>query len=110
MDNKKLWDSVLVEMELSLSKPNFNTWFKDTYICKQEEGSVFVSVPNAFVEEWLSTKFHNSILKALRSLSSSISSLQYIISKEKVSTKIQTPNQDKSIPPKKSTKSLLHEE
>src|SRR3990167_378339 len=38
LDNKKLWDSVLVEMELSLSKPNFNTWFKDTYVLKEEDG------------------------------------------------------------------------
>src|ERR1035437_878727 len=87
MDNKKLWDSVLVEMELTLSKPNFNTWFKDTYICKQEEGTVFVSVPNAFVEDWLSNKFHNTILKTLRALSSNIQSLQYLISKDEVKPK-----------------------
>jgi chromosomal replication initiator protein len=87
MDNKKLWDSVLVEMELTLSKPNFNTWFKDTYICKQEEGAVYVSVPNAFVEDWLSNKFHNTILKTLRSLSGNIQSLQYLISKDEVKPK-----------------------
>jgi chromosomal replication initiator protein len=84
MDNKKLWDSVLVEMELTLSKPNFNTWFKDTYICKQEDGAVFVSVPNAFVEDWLSNKFHNTILKVLRNLSGNIQSLHYLISKDEV--------------------------
>ena len=87
MDNKKLWDSVLVEMELNLSKPNFNTWFKDTYICKQEDGAVYVSVPNAFVEDWLSNKFHNTILKTLRTLSSNIQSLQYLISKDEVKPK-----------------------
>jgi chromosomal replication initiator protein len=90
MDNKKLWDSVLVEMELTLSKPNFNTWFKDTYICKQEDGAVYVSVPNAFVEDWLSNKFHNTILKVLRSLSPNIQSLQYLISKDEVKPKQNT--------------------
>jgi chromosomal replication initiator protein len=82
MDNKKLWDSVLIEMELNLSKPNFNTWFKDTYIIKQEDNTVFLSVPNTFVQDWLSNKFHNTILKTLRNLSSNIQSLTYIISKE----------------------------
>src|SRR5206468_3077503 len=82
MDNKKLWDSVLVEMELTLSKPNFNTWFKDTNILKQEEGTVYLSVPNPFVQDWLNTKFHNVILKTLRSISGNIQSLHYIISKE----------------------------
>lgn len=87
IDNKKLWDSVLVEMELSLSKPNFNTWFRDTYVLKQEEGTVFVAVPNAFVKDWLSNKFHNNILKALRETSENTQSLQYVISKENPSSK-----------------------
>ena len=87
MDNKKLWDSVLVEMELNLSKPNFNTWFKDTFIVKQEDGAVFVSVPNAFVQDWLSNKFHNTILKSLRRLSGTVQSLQYCITKEAVQEK-----------------------
>src|SRR6185295_6102489 len=82
MDNKKLWDSVLVEMELSLSKPNFNTWFKDTSVVKQEEGRVYLAVPNTFVQDWLSNKFHNVILKALRTLSGNVQSLHYVISKE----------------------------
>ncbi len=94
MDNKKLWDSVLVEMELTLSKPNFNTWFKDTSIAKQEDGAVYLSVPNTFVQDWLGSKFHNQILKALRSLSGTIQSLHYVISKEDQKEK---PNQEKLI-------------
>ncbi len=95
MDNKQLWDSVLVEMELSLSKPNFNTWFKDTYVCKQEEGAVYVSVPNTFVEDWLSNKFHNNILKVLRGLSPNVLSLHYVISKDEV--KLRQNNVEKPI-------------
>lgn len=94
MDNKKLWDSVLVEMELTLSKPNFNTWFKDTSIAKLEDGAVYLSVPNTFVQDWLGSKFHNQILKALRSLSGTIQSLHYVISKEDQKEK---PNQEKLI-------------
>ena len=82
IENKKLWDSVLVEMELNLSKPNFNTWFKDTSIMRQEEGAVYLGVPNTFVQDWLGTKFHNTILKTLRNLSPNVQSLHYMISKE----------------------------
>ncbi len=82
MDSKKLWDSVLVEMELTLSKPNFNTWFKDTSIVRQEDGAVYLGVPNTFVQDWLGSKFHNSILKALRNQSGNIQSLHYVISKD----------------------------
>lgn len=91
MDNKKLWDTVLVEMELNLSKPNFNTWFKDTFILKQEDGAVYLSVPNTFVQDWLSSKFHNMILKSLRGASSTIQSLHYVITKEDNREKQETP-------------------
>lgn len=84
MDNKKIWDSVLVEMELTLSKPNFNTWFKDTSIVKLEDGAVYLGVPNTFVQDWLGSKFHNLILKALRNVSGNIQSLHYVISKEEM--------------------------
>jgi len=87
MENKKLWDGVLVEMELNLSKPNFNTWFKDTFIVKQEDGAVHLGVPNTFVQDWLSSKFHNTILKALRGISSNVQSLHYVISREEMREK-----------------------
>jgi chromosomal replication initiator protein len=102
MDNKKLWDSVLVEMELSLSKPNFNTWFKDTSVIKQEEGAVYVSVPNTFVQDWLTNKFHNLILKSLRTISPNIQSLHYVISKDESKLKQQIadkmPHINKELP------------
>lgn len=82
MENKKLWDAVLVEVELSVSKANFNTWFKDTYIQKQEDGTVFLSVPNAFVRTWLQDKFHKFILNALRVHGEHIRALEYIVSKD----------------------------
>ncbi|MEX1028378.1 MAG: chromosomal replication initiator protein DnaA [Candidatus Paceibacterota bacterium] len=81
VDNKKLWSSVLVEIELSVSKANFNTWFKDTYILKQEEGVIYLATPNTFVKEWLSHKYHNFILRILRTLSPDIRSLEYVITK-----------------------------
>jgi chromosomal replication initiator protein len=84
MDYKQLWQRVLVEMELGVSSANFSTWFKDTRIVKEDSGVVVLSVPNAFVKEWLLTKYHNSILKSLRNLESSIHAIEYVVNKEEV--------------------------
>lgn len=81
-DYKQLWQSVLVEMELSISSANFTTWFKDTRIVKEEGGTIVLSVPNAFVKEWLLTKYHGSILKTLRNLDNSVHSIEYVINKD----------------------------
>lgn len=82
MENSKLWENVLVDIELAVSKANFNTWFKDTYILKVDEGTVYLAVPNAFIKDWLFKKFHNTILKTLRNFSDQIRALDYIITKE----------------------------
>ncbi len=78
---KELWENALVELELTISKPNFNTWFKDTHIARVEDGTVYLGVPSQFARDWLSTKFHKDILRSLRGLSDSVRSVEYIISR-----------------------------
>src|SRR5438309_8770723 len=78
---KELWENALVELELTISKPNFNTWFKDTHIVRVEEGAVYLGVPSQFARDWLSTKFHKDILHSLRTLSDAVRSVEYVISR-----------------------------
>lgn len=81
MNIKDLWGSCLAEIELSISKANFNTWFKNTSIVKEDAGSIYIGVPNEFVKDWLYNKFHKLILKTLISREDSIRSVEYIIHK-----------------------------
>jgi chromosomal replication initiator protein len=78
---KELWENALVELELSISRPNFNTWFKDTHITRVEDGIVFLGVPSQFARDWLSTKFHKDVLRSLRGLSESVRAVEYVISR-----------------------------
>ncbi|PIQ68725.1 MAG: chromosomal replication initiator protein DnaA [Candidatus Taylorbacteria bacterium CG11_big_fil_rev_8_21_14_0_20_46_11] len=87
LDNKTLWESALTEIELSVSKANFTTWFKDTAIAKIEDGVVFIAVPNAFVKDWLFNKYHKFILRSLRNLAVEIRALEYLVSKEEIRKK-----------------------
>ncbi len=89
MDNKKIWESVLGAIELEVSKANFSMWFKETHIHKQDDGVIYLSVPSIFAKEWLSGKFHKTILKYLRDRGNDVRSLEYVIAKpsEKKETK-----------------------
>jgi chromosomal replication initiator protein len=78
---KELWENALTELELTISKPNFNTWFKDTHLMRVEEGTAFLGVPSQFARDWLSTKFHKDILRSLRDLSENIRMVEYVISR-----------------------------
>ncbi len=100
MDAKKLWDTVLMQAELEVSRANFNTWFKDTYISKVDNGVVYLSVPNTFVKDWLATKYHKTILQSLRNLTEGVRSIEYSISqvKKKDDVTIEIPSQNKELP------------
>lgn len=79
MNNQELWTRALSEIELSVSRANFVTWFKDTKILDQKDGAVLVAVPNGFSKEWLENKYHKFILKSIRSLIPEIRSVNYTI-------------------------------
>ncbi|MCK5021848.1 MAG: chromosomal replication initiator protein DnaA [Candidatus Pacebacteria bacterium] len=79
IDNKKIWEEVLLGIELNLSKANFNTWFKDTHIIKYENGVIFLGVPNEFVRNWLYEKYNKYIIKILRDIEGNIRTIEYVV-------------------------------
>ncbi|MEN9921432.1 MAG: chromosomal replication initiator protein DnaA [Candidatus Parcubacteria bacterium] len=79
--NQNLWDDSLKEIENSISSANFNTWFKETFLIKIDDGVVYVGVPNAFIKEWISKKFYTTVLKTLRDKETAIRSVDFVIAK-----------------------------
>lgn len=77
LNKNKLWEQVLVEIELSTSKANFNTWFTDTCILRIEEGTAYIGVPNEFVRTWLIEKYDKQIKQLIREFSDSIQRVTY---------------------------------
>jgi len=80
-NSSSLWDDSLKEIESSISSANFNTWFKETFLIKIDDGVVYVGVPNAFIKDWIAKKFYTTILKTLRDKESAIRSVDFIIAK-----------------------------
>jgi len=70
---------VLGNLELTLSKANFTTWFKNTTILEQAGNKIIVGVPNTFTKEWLHNKYHQDILKAIRTINPEIKTVEYQI-------------------------------
>jgi chromosomal replication initiator protein len=68
MTNYEIWQSVLADFELKVSKPNFTTWFKNTGIAQYEAGHVVICVPNAFTKSWLENKYHKDIIKTIEKI------------------------------------------
>lgn len=79
MTNGELWQAALGEIELSISKANFITWFKNTTILSNENGKIVIGVPNGFAKEWLENKYNTYIYKALRNFQENIREINCVI-------------------------------
>lgn len=56
-----LWQSVLGEIELTVSHGNFTTWFKNTELIEQSGNELTVAVPNVFAIRQFEVKFDQNI-------------------------------------------------
>jgi chromosomal replication initiator protein len=111
MTNEELWQTALGEIELSISKANFITWFKNTSILSIKDNHVVISVPNGFAKEWLENKYNIYILRALRNIQDDIKSVSCSISiTQENSFSSEKEASRNSIPsPQKNTPSLSQE-
>lgn len=60
-----LWQSVLGEIELSVSHATFVTWFKNTELVQSSDEQVTIAVPNIFAIRQFEVKFNDQIRSVL---------------------------------------------
>lgn len=78
-DKELVWKAVLAEIELTVSKANFATWFQNTSLLETKDGRAIVQVPNAFTKAWLENKYNKAILRVLRNVSNNIKEVHYTV-------------------------------
>lgn len=79
MTNQQLWQAILGNLELTLSKANFTTWFKNTSVLEKTDSTLVVGVPSAFTRDWLQNKYNADILKAAKTLAPETKEIKYQI-------------------------------
>ena len=60
-----LWQSVLGEIELTVSHATFTTWFKNTELIDNNDNGIVISVPNIFAKKQFEVKFNEQIKNVL---------------------------------------------
>lgn len=79
MRDGSLWQAVLGEIEVSVSRASFVTWFKNTRLLKQKDDSVTIGVPNIFIKQQLERKFNQLIKEVLAKNGLTPSEIEYKI-------------------------------
>ena len=52
-----IWQAVLGEIELTISRGNFVTWFKNTHLLDYTPEKAIIGVPNIFIKQQLERKY-----------------------------------------------------
>ena len=65
MTAQQLWEAALGQLELRMTKATFATWIKPTSALAYEDGTLVVSVPNAYTKDWLENRLLPVIKRAL---------------------------------------------
>lgn len=79
MDKEQLWQTTLGELEVTLSKVHFTTWFKGTFVVSDEDNLIIIGVPNSFAQEWLKNKYHGQIFEVLKKFRPELTEIKYKI-------------------------------
>lgn len=80
MQKDNLWQAVLGEIELSISRGNFLTWFKNTELVKYDDSLTVIGVPNIFIKQQLERKYNTLISELLEKNGASSKDIEYKIS------------------------------
>ncbi len=63
--SQDIWVAALGELQIQVSKPNFDTWLKDTIGLRYADTTFTIGTPNVFVAEWLEHRLHSLIKRTL---------------------------------------------
>jgi chromosomal replication initiator protein len=77
IDLETIWQNVLGELEVSLSKANFTTWLNNTFIHHIQKDKVIIGVPTGFAKEWLNKKCSDEILKSIQKQITKINKIDF---------------------------------
>jgi chromosomal replication initiator protein len=60
-----LWQTVLGEIELTVSRASYITWFKNTRLLRHKDDLIVIGVPNVFIKQQLERKYNQLISEVL---------------------------------------------
>jgi chromosomal replication initiator protein len=76
---KEIWEAALGELQLQVTRANYDTWLRDT-IGLSYEGDLFVvGAPTTFATEWLQRRLQALIKKTLKGITGGDTNVQFVV-------------------------------
>jgi chromosomal replication initiator protein len=104
-----LWQSVLGEIEVTVSHGNFETWFKHTELLTYDDTSAVIGVANIFAKSQFEKKFNAQIHDVLKRNGIDVKTIRYEVksTKKKVISRETTRSADGELPESDAVRQLM---
>ncbi len=73
------WQTILGELEVTMSGANYKTWVKNTTLLKIDDTVATVGAPNIFARDRLAQKYNSEILEVLQKQLPHVQLIEYIV-------------------------------
>ncbi|MFN7927289.1 MAG: chromosomal replication initiator protein DnaA [Blastocatellia bacterium] len=65
MQSSSVWEAVLLSIEKKVNHESFTTWFKPISFLNQENGSIYLTVPDRVFEDWILNNYREVLDESL---------------------------------------------
>ena len=94
MNKKDLWQAVLAELQLTLSRANFSAWFKNTKIIKIKNVSkkrqlIEIAVSNPYIKNTIESRYQGQIKEILDRLTKINNEIKIVVKLEELKTRFE---------------------
>jgi len=79
----QVWDAALGELQLQMTKANFDTWLKETFLVAQEDGHFVIGVGSPFAVDTLEQRLSPMIRKVLSGIVGHDVELEFVVQQKK---------------------------
>lgn len=89
MDKDRLWQNVLAELELALTRGTFQIFFKDTFLAKIENNLATIACPSSYIRTLIEHRYYSLLKTSLDRLAKGDNSLVFVVEKKPLQEKPQ---------------------
>ncbi len=79
MTPEQIWQAVLGELELQMTRATYDTWLRDTRVVTREANTFVVGVPTAYVKDWLENRLSTTVNRTIAGICGKRINVEFVI-------------------------------
>ena len=80
MKPNQVWQAVLGELQLQMTRSTYDTWLRDTHLLSHEDGTYLIGCNTAYTKDWLNSKLRPTIKRTLAGIAGRSVEVRFVLS------------------------------